>query len=345
MFKEDSFVAVVLSIGEEKQAANKNKFFILVVSDGVTKKQIFCWDNKRGDFAKGNVVYGKVRPFGDQGGLSTTGALQIVHKDVRVCTELDKEKQWYDKNFENILFEYKVNVDEFSKDLRAFIDENIQEKRFKKLLYACSDVEFLSKLKDSPAAVLVHHNLRGGLLYHIRCMFELYRGIHATRSLEPHNKGLVLLGILLHDMGKSLEYEIDSNDSIKITLTGRALGHIYIGSKYVEQLIEEIDAELDIDGFSKDEKLLCIHMILSHHGKTDGSPVTPLIKEAWILHYIDNLDAKLNIWENTNEGTYSKYLDGYTFKDYIPHGDNKETVLPGGSDGDGSEPGVSEESE
>ncbi len=63
------------------------------------------------------------------------------------------------------------------------------------------------------------------------------------------------------------------------------------------------------------------HILLSHHGETQfGSPVKPLTREAILVHFIDNLDAKLKIINEALESTeldgfsaYNKWLEGRAF--------------------------------
>ena len=74
--------------------------------------------------------------------------------------------------------------------------------------------------------------------------------------------------------------------------------------------IEKAAEELDIDS---EEVLLLQHMVLSHHGKEEwGSPKKPMIKEAEMLHYIDNIDAKMMMLdralEKTKQGEFTERL-------------------------------------
>jgi 3'-5' exoribonuclease len=50
-----------------------------------------------------------------------------------------------------------------------------------------------------------------------------------------------------------------------------------------------------IKDFPEELSLLLKHMIVSHHGTRDfGSPEPPKTLEAVILHYLDELDSKVN---------------------------------------------------
>ena len=97
----------------------------------------------------------------------------------------------------------------------------------------------------------------------------------------------MLLGVLFHDLGKLRELgAMPAND---YTLEGRLIGHVVIG----RDLLRERCAA--IPGFPEDLRLLLEHLVLSHQGKKEfSSPVEPMTPEAVALHFIDDLDSKLN---------------------------------------------------
>ena len=101
------------------------------------------------------------------------------------------------------------------------------------------------------------------------------------------NKDLLYAGIILHDIGKI--HELSGAVSTSYTVTGTLLGHISI----MVSEIEEVAEELKIEG---EEVVILQHIVLSHHGKAEwGSPKPPMIKEAEMLHFIDIIDAKMNM--------------------------------------------------
>lgn len=136
-----------------------------------------------------------------------------------------------------------------------------------------------------PAATKNHHDYVSGLLDHVVSMLKLGKAI---ADLYPSlNKDLLYAGIILHDVGKVVE--LSGPIGTQYTIEGNLLGHITI-------MVNEISTaaqELEIEG---EEVMLLQHMVLSHHGKEEwGSPKRPMVKEAEILHYIDNIDAKMNM--------------------------------------------------
>ena len=135
-----------------------------------------------------------------------------------------------------------------------------------------------------PAATRNHHDYVSGLIDHVVSMLQLGKAI---ADLYPTlNKDLLYAGIILHDIGKVIE--LSGPIGTQYTIEGNLLGHITI---MVNEISKAAD-ELEIHG---EEVMLLQHMVLSHHGKEEwGSPKRPMLMEAEILHYIDNIDAKMN---------------------------------------------------
>lgn len=144
---------------------------------------------------------------------------------------------------------------------------------------------------EYPAATKNHHEFVSGLAYHVVSMLDLAKVI---AGLYPTlDKDLLYSGIILHDLGKVIE--LSGPISTSYTVEGNLLGHISIMVNEIGKAAEE----LSIKG---EEIVILQHLVLSHHGKAEwGSPKPPLIKEAEILHYIDNLDAKMNMLDRALE--------------------------------------------
>ena len=148
------------------------------------------------------------------------------------------------------------------------------------------------KLFEYPAAVSVHHDYGSGLLMHTVSMADL--GVYLANYYPNVDKDILLTGILLHDMGKTIEFE--GPIVYKYSLTGRLLGHISI-------MVSEIRRAAEGLKLTSEVPLLLEHMVLSHHGSNEfGSPVLPMTKEALLLSLIDNLDSKMVIVEKALDG-------------------------------------------
>ncbi len=155
-----------------------------------------------------------------------------------------------------------------------------------KLLLATmlEDPALAEAYREAPAAKQLHHAWLGGLLEHVVSLCTL------ADRVAPHypliDRDLLLTGVILHDIGKvrELTWEIGFEYSIE----GMLLGHIQIGAALAERAIDSLP------NFPPKLKTLVLHMILSHHGKLEfGSPKLPMIPEALMLNFIDDLDAKM----------------------------------------------------
>ncbi len=148
-----------------------------------------------------------------------------------------------------------------------------------------ADEAFMAAYCKAPAAKGMHHVYIGGLLEH---SLSVARLVDAVVPLYPDlNRDLLVVGALLHDLGKVAELSYDR--AFEYTDEGRLIGHITIG---VEMLTERIAT---IPGFPRELSMLLKHMLLSHHGQYEyGSPKRPKTVEATILHYLDDMDSKIN---------------------------------------------------
>ena len=144
-----------------------------------------------------------------------------------------------------------------------------------------------------PAASKNHHDYASGLLDHVVSMLRLGKAI--CELYPTLNRDLIFAGIILHDIGKVIE--LSGPVATAYTVEGNLLGHITIMVNEIGQAARE----LNLDG---EEVMVLQHIVLSHHGKEEwGSPKKPMIQEAEIIHYIDNIDAKMNMLNRALEKT------------------------------------------
>ena len=154
------------------------------------------------------------------------------------------------------------------------------------------DREVVAAFKRAPAAMELHQAYLGGLLEHT---LGVTRGVKAILPLYPQlNADLMLTAAFLHDIGKVAE--LTSELTFRYTDRGQLVGHITIGAILIQQKVDLVAAET-AEPFPAKTLDLLQHMILSHHGFYEyGSPRLPMIPEAAALHYIDNLDAKMHMF-------------------------------------------------
>jgi 3'-5' exoribonuclease len=141
------------------------------------------------------------------------------------------------------------------------------------------------QLKVWPAAQVIHHAYRGGMLEHTTKMAEVGRFVSNAYGADWD---LVLAGIVLHDIGKLQELAYEGGAG-SYTRDGNLVGHIALGIVMVREAIN------GISGFPDDLRAQIEHLIASHHGTREhGSPTEPKTIEAFIVASIDELDSKLN---------------------------------------------------
>jgi 3'-5' exoribonuclease len=146
------------------------------------------------------------------------------------------------------------------------------------------DPEIWDAFRNAPAAKMMHHAYRGGLLEHSLSLARLTQLAH--KNYPFLDRDLLLTGALLHDLGKAWELRADLG--FDYSDDGRLVGHILLG---IEALQRKIDS---IPDFPPALASTVKHLVISHHGELEfGSPKQPLTMEALCLHGLDDLDAKL----------------------------------------------------
>lgn len=187
---------------------------------------------------------------------------------------------------------------------------SLQDPRLK-LLSQLFFEKFGEIFRRTAAARRNHHARRGGLVEHVA---QMMRSAEALCAVYPYwNRDLLVAGVLFHDCGKLWEnsYPRDGFNQIH-SLRGEMLGHIPIGIEAVNTLwrdMMESDAAsgwLTLEPHSEEVRLHLLHLIASHHGQYEfGSPTLPRTPEAFALHFIDNIDAKMEMlkdaYTNSNE--------------------------------------------
>lgn len=154
-----------------------------------------------------------------------------------------------------------------------------------------------SRFKRAAAARAHHHARRSGLVNHTAQMMR--SGLAIAATYPQLNRDLLAAGILFHDIGKLWETcPPEEGFSIGHDLRGELMGHISIGVEIINSLWREMDKDAwqDLSPSSESVRLHLIHLVLSHHGELEyGSPIAPKTPEAMTLHFIDNMDARLEM--------------------------------------------------
>ncbi len=261
-------------------ASNGKPFLTLILQDKSGDIEAKLWDVSGGD-EKNYSAQSIVKILGEV--QNYRGRSQLKIRQIRPAAPTDQVK------IADFLETAPLSRDEMAGKLTQYIFEmknpNIQ--RITRHLIK----KYQNAFFEYPAATKNHHEFISGLAYHVISMLDLAKAISA---LYPSlDKDLLYAGVILHDLGKVVE--LSGPISTVYTVEGNLLGHITIMVNEIGKAAEEL-------GIAGEEVMVLQHLVLSHHGKAEwGSPKPPLIREAEILHYIDNIDAKMNMLDRALE--------------------------------------------
>jgi len=198
-------------------------------------------------------------------------------------------------------------------DLKTLANQ-IQNRHLRTLIDSfMADHHFVTQFKKAPAAKNFHHSYLGGLLEHTLSVSQM--AVRVSEHYPDLDCDLLLSGAILHDIGKIEELTFEP--TIEYSNKGRLLGHIVLGVVMVEEKLKPLK------DFPSELALRLKHLILSHHGEFDfGSPKRPKFLEAFALHLIDDMDAKIHglsrlLKDDRQEGSwtaFNKLLQRYFYK-------------------------------
>ena len=151
-----------------------------------------------------------------------------------------------------------------------------------------------NEFKRSSAAVSMHHNFLSGLLYHtIRMVCMAKKACDVYKDLD---RELLVCAVALHDIGKISCYETLDVGEANMTVEGRLLDHSLTGIMMIHDASRE-------DIYNPEKILMLEHMLASHHGKKKWDAITtPAFPEAEMLHLIDMIDSRMNMFEEAYKG-------------------------------------------
>ena len=185
---------------------------------------------------------------------------------------------------------------------------SIRNRHLKSLIQVyLDDTTLMDRLCKAPAAQTFHHAFLGGLLEHTLNSMEVADAI--VKFYPGLNRDLVLAGILLHDIAKTWELSYDC--SFGYTDGGQLVGHIVKSAMWVDQKAAAAEAKT---GEKIPQELIDVvqHIILSHHGLPEfGAVKLPATPEAIAVHFIENLDARMQMSLSVTRGDLPAAADGH----------------------------------
>ena len=272
-----------------------SKFLILELSDKTGTVEGKIWDyvddlfseSSPGNFAK---VEGSVSEYMGETQITISNILKVSEKEV---------------SGKDFIASSKFDIETMYKEFTTYI-ELVKDSDLKKLLVNLfSNSEFVTRFQNAPASTGIHHGYLGGLLEHTLFMLRLSQSVPDVYPEIDYS--LLVTGLILHDVGKITSYTYEK--VIDHTDEGQLIGHIVRGYEIAKNEIDKIT------GFPEHKKQMLLHIILSHHGLREyGSPTTPKFAEAFMVHDLDNLDARMMMFRDTTEKNQdTKWSDYHQF--------------------------------
>lgn len=178
----------------------------------------------------------------------------------------------------------------------------------------------LAAFTKSSAAKAMHHNLYGGLAYHV---YRMIKSAYAICEIYPLlNRELLVCGTALHDIGKLIEMKTSDTGIAAYTDMGNLFGHSLLGIEMIDHEVWRQNQAIGGRSYNGEQVAMLKHMLASHHGQPEwGAIRNPSTPEAMILHELDMIDSRMYMYEDN-------------FKDMTP-GSSSDPIFGIAGDGKG----------
>ncbi len=271
--------------------ARNGPFWKIELRDASGQVEAKIWSPLSQEFAELNAgtfidITGRTSLYRDQVQISIE-TLQILHEEQTAQLDMGR-----------YVATSPHDIQDMWQELETLCKKELTHKPWRKFVFSVLKNEELKKaFMECPAAKNIHHAYRGGLLEHSLGMAKL------AMSLASHypeiDRQILLVGALFHDLGKIWEFSYGL--VTEYSDEGKLLGHMHLA-------LEHLQPHLQKSGLDAAHIVHFKHLILSHHGTYEfGSPRLPQTAEAMLLHYIDNIDAKMaqcrQIFSDWEEGS------------------------------------------
>jgi len=259
---------------EIRQKKTGELYLSLMLGDRTGELDAKMWDN----------VAEVIDTFDRDDFVKVKGLIQVFHNRPQLTIHKVRRMDDSEIEFGDYFPSSKRDPDQMWNELRGLV-AGIGNAHLKGLLNAMlDDPDVAVRYRRAPAAKTIHHAYLGGLIEHVLSLCTL------AKAVGPHYRNvdgdLLLAGIVLHDIGKI--YELNYERGFSYSNEGQLIGHINIAMRMVADKLR------GLPDFPPALRSLVEHMILSHHGQLAfGSPKVPQFPEALLLHYLDDMDSKM----------------------------------------------------
>ena len=279
---------------EIRQKKSGEMYLSLLLGDRTGELDAKMWDN----------VAEVIEEFDRDDFVRVKGLIQVFHNRPQLTVHKLRRMDDSEIDFGDYFPSSKRDQEEMYAELRGIIAA-ISNPHLRGLLNAFfDDPEIARRYRRAPAAKQIHHAFLGGLMEHVLSVSAMAK--LAASHYKSIDADLLLTGVILHDIGKI--YELNYERGFSYSTNGQLLGHIIIALRMIGEKLQ------GLPDFPPKLRVLVEHMVLSHHGQLEyGSPKVPLFPEALLLHYLDDLDSKMEcmraLVENDRqlEGCFTSY--------------------------------------
>jgi 3'-5' exoribonuclease len=274
--KPDQIVTSIFLVcsKEIRQKKKGDPYLSLQLGDRTGELDAKMWDN----------VAEVMETFERDDFVKVKGLLQIFHNRPQLTLHTIHRLDDREVDFTDYFPASARDPEEMWVELRAFAAAIANPHLHKLVAALLDDPDIARRYRVAPAAKHIHHAYLGGLIEHVLSVCHLSR--LAAGHYPSIDADLLVAGAILHDIGKI--YELSYERGFSYSDEGQLLGHMLIAVRMIGEKLR------DISDFPPRLRSLVEHMILSHHGQLEfGSVKTPVFPEAMLLHYLDDLDSKM----------------------------------------------------
>jgi 3'-5' exoribonuclease len=259
---------------EIRQKKKGDPYLSLLLGDRTGELDTKMWDN----------VAEVMETFERDDFVKVKGLLQIFHNRPQLTLHTIQRLDGREVDFTDYFPASTRDPEEMWRELRGFA-ASIGNPHLHRLVAALlDDQDIARRYRVAPAAKQIHHAYLGGLIEHVLSLCHLSR--MAASHYAAIDGDLLLTGAMVHDIGKI--YELNYERGFSYSDEGQLLGHMLIAVRLIGDKLR------DLPDFPPRLRSLVEHMIVSHHGRLEfGSPKTPVFPEALMLHYLDDMDSKM----------------------------------------------------